>query len=407
MAYRVCIISGGGIRGIIPAVILNEMIEEAKSLGGKGNISDICDYVVGTSVGGIVGAGFVASRDGKTPLFTSGQVAQLLQDNAAKIFPEDANYWQHIALTSMATTITTGVGAAVSHYLGYSLVLMGSVSLSFGILAGVVAYRYADIFDGLFAPKYDRDGIDSVLNDKFQDLRLNDTIVPFTTTSYSLDSNSPRVWSTFKALVTKNDNFFIKDALGATSAAPTFFPHKETHSSTGAVYHDIDGGVFANAPAILGIAVLMRYAPVSVVQKVANEGVALLMIGTGHHDSQGQFSLSSSFMEGKLGYGVVDPLILKVMDAVEKDSLIQARYVHSALILNPCLSADLMPMDQADREHTARLSQVARDYVEQHKSEVSDYTNCMFQGHSKCTQLITEDMPDYAYHVNIFFGEGH
>jgi len=54
MVYKICSFSGGGIRGIVPATIIQEMLEMSKKYGGSGKITDFCDHVVGTSAGGIV-----------------------------------------------------------------------------------------------------------------------------------------------------------------------------------------------------------------------------------------------------------------------------------------------------------------------------------------------------------------
>jgi predicted acylesterase/phospholipase RssA len=410
MVYRLCSISGGGVRGIIPATIVKEMLEMSKAYNKTGTIQDLCDYVVGTSVGGILGAGLVVSKDGNNPIFTPDQVLDLLKDNAAKIFPKDANSFQHkvIAVSafvgaSIATFFAPSViiGAAGAFGIQWTTTFVGLKMLGIAIGAGsifsTIAYKFSNHLDGWFLPKYSRDGIDQLLQQYFANFTLTDTVVPFTTVSYSLEEKNPRVWSTFKAKKVKTDNFFLKDALGATSAAPTFFPHKVTLVGDGQrTYYDVDGGIFSNSPVNLAIAVLKKHADAQVLQRIEKEGMMVLSIGTGYHNPSSIFVPPSYFMEGILGYGILDPLVLKVMDATERDSIIQARYVLQTIRIDPKLDVSLMPMDQSDDNHIKILSKASDKFVTEHHKILSQYTNCMIFN-EECKELITESTPDYSY----------
>ena len=73
MTYRICSINEGGVKGIIPATIIKEMLRISKSLGGKGDITDLCDYVMGMSAGGIVGAALVVSEKERKLKFTQNK----------------------------------------------------------------------------------------------------------------------------------------------------------------------------------------------------------------------------------------------------------------------------------------------------------------------------------------------
>ena len=428
MAYRICSISGGGVRGIIPTTIIKEMLTISKSNGGAGKITDICDYVVGTSVGGIVGGGLVV-KDGVNTKFTPNQILELLQSNAEAIFPQPSTLWNSLT-KGVVTTVGGAIGAGIGFLLGgciggFSSNYIDSVGIakkrdynvpheamkdiaseagrvtgivSGGLSGAVVGYLTAKAYlEGCFSPQYSRNGIDNLLKEYFEDLKLTDTVIPFTTVSYSLEEQNPRIWSTFKANKVGSENFFLRDALGATSAAPTFFPHKATKTESGKLLYDIDGGIFANSPVNLAIAVLMKHAPDEVISKIEKEGIKVLSIGTGYHkNTEPSFIPPTSFEEGKLGYGLKDPLVFKVMEATEKDSIIQARHVHKALRLDPKLDGSLMPMDKSNPEHIKNLSKAANDFVIEHQEIVKGYAKCMIED-INCKELITESTPDYSY----------
>ncbi|MFP3031708.1 MAG: patatin-like phospholipase family protein, partial [Wolbachia sp.] len=102
-------------------------------------------------------------------------------------------------------------------------------------------------------------------------------------------------------------NIKLKDALRATTAAPTYFtPKRLKISQTERVL--IDGGVFANNPAACAYASAKRLFP--------NDDILLLSIGTGRTDRSIRYSNSRKF--GKIGW--IKPL-LNVMFASNLDAV--------------------------------------------------------------------------------------
>jgi len=176
--YSVLIINGGGVRGIIPAKILQELTK----ISGK-QIHELFDFIVGTSIGGIITTALtVKDSDGKAK-YTTDDVVNIFLNESENIFPPDSiSNWPYI-------------GA---------------------------------IYNKFFS-RYSREGIDAVLDKHLGNATFLDTIVPILTVSYSLETDKPRTWSTFKAEdIPYKNNFYLKDAAGATSAAPTYFPPKIT-----------------------------------------------------------------------------------------------------------------------------------------------------------------------------------
>jgi len=61
-------IDGGGIRGLIPAIILDKLEKEVSMKRGKDvRIADIFDMVAGTSTGSIISLGLTVSDNAKNP----------------------------------------------------------------------------------------------------------------------------------------------------------------------------------------------------------------------------------------------------------------------------------------------------------------------------------------------------
>src|SRR6476660_5012126 len=78
---RVLAIDGGGIRGVIPAVLLSELERRAKR-----PISELFDMIAGTSTGGILAAALtVAGQDGR-PRLTAAEVAAQYELLGPRVF---------------------------------------------------------------------------------------------------------------------------------------------------------------------------------------------------------------------------------------------------------------------------------------------------------------------------------
>ncbi|PON74441.1 Patatin-related protein [Trema orientale] len=85
-------IDGGGIRGIIPSVILQELeriLEDRDSSPGRKDIAQYFDVITGTSTGGLITAMPCPDpRDPKRPKFSALDIVQFYRDEASKIFPQ-------------------------------------------------------------------------------------------------------------------------------------------------------------------------------------------------------------------------------------------------------------------------------------------------------------------------------
>jgi patatin-like phospholipase/acyl hydrolase len=210
---RILSIDGGGVRGIIPAMMLAAL--EAKT---KTPIAQLFDYVVGTSTGGILALGLTAPDpdNPSKPRYEARQLVETYESEARKIFPEDP----------------------------------------------LRALR------GMTRPKYGPDGIEQVLREKFGDTRVGDALTNVLIPAYALETREHFLFSN----ETDTSLFYMRDAARATSAAPTYFPPfrfrvprlEGDGQDTQGMPEDrrsltlIDGGVFANNPTVYGLAVIRR-----------------------------------------------------------------------------------------------------------------------------------------------------
>ncbi len=196
MAFRILSIDGGGIRGIIPALILAEM--ERRS--GK-RISDLFDLIAGTSTGGILGLGLVAANEDGRPAFTAEELVGFYEKDGPEIF--NRSVWHRVR----------SVG-------------------------------------GLGEEKYPSEGIDRTLKDRFAERRLSETLTHVLITSYDIELREPHFFKSLSAASDSRRDFLLADAARATSAAPTYFePARISAKPNELPVSLVDGGVFANNPA--------------------------------------------------------------------------------------------------------------------------------------------------------------
>ena len=203
---RVLSIDGGGIRGIIPARILQYIEEEIGRITGDKNarIGEYADMVAGTSTGGILACLYLApvSSGSTRARYNAADALDLYMKHGNRIFKK--NFW--------------------------------------------------DTFSNftLWNEKYKADNMQKLLNEYFEDLKLSDLIRPCVISSYDFSKRRATFFNSSDGRKFNGDikNFYLKNITRSTSAAPTYFEPAQIKSLGGGEFNLIDGGVFVNNPAM-------------------------------------------------------------------------------------------------------------------------------------------------------------
>jgi patatin-like phospholipase/acyl hydrolase len=126
--------------------------------------------------------------------------------------------------------------------------------------------------------KYPARGIEKVLTGYFAETRLKETLTEVLITAYNTESRDSWFFKSVKAKDPAHPeaDFLMKDVARATSAAPTYFsPAKLKTDSFVDYYSLIDGGVFANNPAMCAyVEAVSRY-------KETRDEILIVSLGTG------------------------------------------------------------------------------------------------------------------------------
>jgi patatin-like phospholipase/acyl hydrolase len=229
MSFRILCIDGGGIRGIIPAVILADI---ERRTGRR--ISELFDLIAGTSTGGILALALVKPDQERKPEYTAEDVIRLYETQGENIF-------------------------------------------SRSLLHRIVS------LDGLANKKYQSGPVEKVFEKFFGNVLLSEALTPVMITSYDIQSRDAFFFRSYRAAKRTKKKFeydyLMWNVARATSAAPTYFEPELIEKGDDA-YALIDGGVFANNPSMCALVDAMREF------KKGLEHVFMVSLGTGSEKKQ-------------------------------------------------------------------------------------------------------------------------
>ena len=196
---RILSIDGGGIRGIIPAMVLAEL---EKKTGRP--TCELFDLIAGTSTGGILALALTKPDAQGKPAYSATQLIALYEREGHEIFSPAWHRWPIIGF----------------------------------------------LFD-LFRVRYPARNIGRVLRRYFGDTRLSEVLVPVLLTAYELHKRDPWLFKSERAKRQADHDFPMHEAAYATSAAPTYFPPLRLPAPPPWEWYAlIDGGVYAQNPAM-------------------------------------------------------------------------------------------------------------------------------------------------------------
>ena len=199
--FRILSIDGGGIRGMLPAMIIAEIEKRLRIATGKENsyISDYFDLIAGTSAGSILACFYLYHHHNNR--FDATKAVELYEKYGKTIFQKR-------------------------------------------LFRNVIR-----LFDALYPDK----GIDKVLKDTFGDAKLSDAPCNSTIMAYHITERKAVIFTADAARREAYRDFLLRDIARATSAAPTYFRVAQAISMDDVASFLIDGGIYANDPAICAI----------------------------------------------------------------------------------------------------------------------------------------------------------
>jgi patatin-like phospholipase/acyl hydrolase len=224
--FRILAFDGGGIRGLISVLVLAEIERRLqRRLGRPTPLTDHFHLFAGTSTGGLITLALTSPTEP-----TSKDLADFYTEDGPRIFHRD-----------VVRELTTLWGWA--------------------------------------APKYAAEPLRRAIEERLGTSRLSEARRDVLVTSYDMHASEPHFFKRWRALEDEDRDPPIVDAALSTSAAPTYFP---SHGLGERVL--VDGGVFANDPAVAAIAeALGRESDPPA--KLVPDDLFMVSIGTGEFET--------------------------------------------------------------------------------------------------------------------------
>ncbi|MBN8828068.1 MAG: patatin-like phospholipase family protein [Sphingobacteriia bacterium] len=196
---KILSIDGGGIRGLIPAMVLKDLEGRLKS---NKKLVDCFDIMAGASTGGLIILLLNTPDSNGKPKYNIDDVLSLYKNLGQDVF--EKSLWQN-----------------------------------------------AKSFFGWVDAKYSEKSFESLLEKYFADTELKNTITNVILPAYEIEKDMTFFFKTSRAKNDPERNYKLKDLARAITAAPTYFRPAVVQEMTGKnTYTFIDGGVAVNNPTL-------------------------------------------------------------------------------------------------------------------------------------------------------------
>ncbi|MBS0239222.1 MAG: patatin-like phospholipase family protein [Proteobacteria bacterium] len=304
---RILSLDGGGVRGLVPALILAEIERRTGQ-----PISRSFDLIVGTSTGSILALGLTrpSNVDAHKPALSADDLVKLYRGQAGRIFPSSLGPFRNLRR--------------------------------------------------IFRPKFDPSDVEVLFRSYFEDVRLQEALTNVAVPAYDIEANN-RVWFVSWG---GQGRFYMRDIVRGATAAPTFFPPAHiayrTPNKTIEYLSLVDGALFANNPSLDALA----YGQVI----RSDKPMLLVSIGTGR--STRKYTFNEAWGWGVLGWmdplldiAFSDPAIDGI---VEKKLEGHGDYYR----VQVDLGAPPIELDDSSPDALARLEARTRDFIAEHRDAI-------------------------------------
>lgn len=305
---RILCIDGGGIRGLIPALVLEEL---ERRLGCP--VADVFHMVAGVSSGSLIAAGLAQEQ----PL-SGTEIVEAFRNRGEDMF--SAPFWRRVRT-----------------------------------------------LNGLLNAKYDACVFEEQLDDLYGDACLSDCKLDFLATAYDIENRQTQVFKSWKACgrsltsrqTAARADYLLRDVVRASTAAPTYFePAWITSRGEKKPKALIDGGLSSNNPASMAVAAARILYP---------NATSICMVSLGTGKVVRPFPYSEARVWGMLRW--INPVLSILYDAMDETvdyqvarELRKDTYFRLQIDLARRISDQPAPSDRLDDTRPANIDRLTRRF---------------------------------------------
>lgn len=307
-------IDGGGMKGIISAKVLMRLEEHLKTQSKRrtAQLVDYFDLIAGTSTGSILSA-LLLCPDGKGGVrYTATDALNLYLTEGNKMFEKKSLYPLHTMF-------------------------------------------------GLFGAKYKNDNFKKALQNYFGDIRISELLRPCLFPAYDTSKHQTVFFNTLSGHKDNFRNYYVKDAVLASTAAPTYFPPSCTLIRDDCQDWLIDGGVFANNPALCALVEALKIPNCNDIQNT-------MLLSIGNVSRPNEYTCKQVSKWGIFRWAL--PLLDILMDASEQTVDYELQHLFDVLHIKDQYlrialktSAIIPTMDDTSKEGIKKLIQYGDELV--------------------------------------------
>lgn len=332
---RVLTIDGGGILGIVPAMMLNALERKLQqhSNNPEARLVDYFDFFAGTSTGGIITALLLTpdEQNPDRPRYSTADIVGFYSEQGPSIFKST---WLRRTLGSI----------------------------------------------GFASDRYEVTELERLLQHYLGEVKLSQLLKPSLIPAYNLELATTYFFCSHDHAghVEPARDFLVRDVCRATSAAPSYFEPATFFSDSNVHHACVDGGVFANNPTLCAIAEVGKteehYTPIN---------MRLLSLGTGK--VRPTFRLRA--FQKRIALLNIPSLIQIMMGGVAetthhivKNVFSNLKVSDNYLRLDPDMpDAKVGAMDNARPENIQRLRAITEQFIDQKASDIDRWAKYLVQ----------------------------
>ncbi|CAH1449494.1 unnamed protein product [Lactuca virosa] len=359
-------IDGGGIRGLIPAIILDFLENELKRIDGEdARIADYFDIIAGTSTGGLITAMLTAPDEDKRPVFEAKDIKNFYLQNSPKIFTQDCNIFKKF-------------------------------------------------IKSLMGPVYDGKYLHNSIRKRLRNTKLEDTLTNIVIPTFDINTLQPTIFSSYEMKEKPYLNALLSDICIATSAAPIFLPphHFETnHQGQKHEFNLVDGAMAANNPTLIAMGEIAKQLTrknndFHIPQPLEYRRFLVISIGTGECKKIWKYNVNKASKWGVLGWSLnvfnLSSPLLDIFSQASTDIVdihlsvlfkaldVEKNYLH---IQEDGLERTLFSLHRATKHNLERLIETGERLLKRKVSKVNLQTG-NFEPYSEKTN--EEALKDFA-----------
>jgi patatin-like phospholipase/acyl hydrolase len=224
-------IDGGGMRGLVPAVLLEKLSMLLESIGDNRPLYSHFDLIAGTSTGGLLALALTAPVQKTTLQIDPRYISYIYEKPMQRV-------WQRLLSKKQGEQLLGTLP------FGVDIASLQKLYINHGM--HIFPKNQGRLLSQIFIDKYDEQPLEQFLKQIFGDIPLEEAVVPTLVVSYDAANGKPFFFNSKDA-----HDFLFWEAARATSAAPTFFKPAYLYDRKDKQKLSlIDGGVVANNPSL-------------------------------------------------------------------------------------------------------------------------------------------------------------